>query len=140
VDEHAELSISTDKSKLDIPMIHSFLSERSYWAQGRALEVVKRSIENSLCFGMYERGRQIGFCRVITDRASFAWLADVFILESHRGRGLSKWLVQTVIAHPDLQGLKRFVLVTKDAHELYRQYGGFDSIDTPENWLQRKNK
>jgi GNAT superfamily N-acetyltransferase len=129
--------ISTDKNKLDINIIHQYLSERSYWAQGRSLENVCQSIEHSLCFGVYKDEELVGFARVVTDYATFAWLADVFILESHRGQGLSKWLVACITAHPDLQNLKNFLLATKDAHELYRRYGGFELLEKPERWMMR---
>ena len=116
-------SISTDKELLDIVVIHQYLSLESYWAKNIPLEVVKRSVEHSLCFGVYHHSTQIGFARVITDKATFAYLADVFILPQHRGKGLSKWLVTTIHAHPDLQGLRRWILGTKDAHGLYAQFG-----------------
>jgi GNAT superfamily N-acetyltransferase len=131
-------SISTDKSKLDVGVIHEYLSERSYWAQGRPLDVVRTSIEHSVCFGVYDGDRQVGFARVVTDYATFAWLCDVFILESHRGRGLGKWLIACVVAHPDLHGFRNFLLATSDAHELYRKYGGFDSLEKPEKWMKRR--
>jgi GNAT superfamily N-acetyltransferase len=130
-------SISTDKSKLDVGVIHEYLSERSYWAQGRPLDVVQKAIEHSVCFGVYDDDQQVGFARVVTDYATFAWLCDVFILESHRGRGLGKWLIACVVAHPDLRGFKNFLLATSDAHELYRRYGGFDSLEKPEKWMRR---
>jgi GNAT superfamily N-acetyltransferase len=130
-------SISTDKSKLDVGVIHEYLSERSYWAQGRPLDVVQKAIEHSVCFGVYDGDRQVGFARVVTDYATFAWLCDVFILESHRGRGLGKWLIACVVDHPDLRGFKNFLLATSDAHELYRRYGGFDSLEKPEKWMRR---
>jgi GNAT superfamily N-acetyltransferase len=129
--------ISTDKSKLNVGLVHEYLSERSYWAQGRPLDVVEMSIEHSVCFGVYDGDRQVGFARVVTDCATFAWLCDVFILESHRGRGLGKWLIACVTAHPDLRGFKNFLLATSDAHELYRRYGGFDSLEKPEKWMRR---
>ena len=129
--------ISTDKSKLDAGLVHEYLSERSYWAQGRPLDVVETSIEHSVCFGVYDGDRQVGFARVVTDYVTFAWLCDVFILESHRGRGLGKWLIECVVAHPDLRGFKSFLLATSDAHELYRRYGGFDSLEKPEKWMRR---
>jgi len=119
----AEYEISTEKDRLDVAMIHDFLSNRSYWAKGIALDVVKRSIENALCFGMYHHGRQIGFARVVTDLATAAYLGDVFILEAYRGRGLGKRLVKTIMDHPELQGLRLWLLGTKDAHGLYRRYG-----------------
>lgn len=116
-------SISTDKELLDMAVIHQYLSVESYWAKNIPLEVVKRSVEHSLCFGVYHHSTQIGFARVVTDKATFAYLADVFILPQHRGKGLSKWLVATIHAHPDLQGLRRWILGTKDAHGLYAQFG-----------------
>lgn len=132
-------ALSTDKSKLNIPRIHDYLSQRSYWAQGRPLEVVRRSIEHSLCFGVYHGAEQVGFARVVTDYATFAWLCDVFILETARGHGLGKWLIESVIAHPDLQGLRRFILATRDAHELYRRCGGFEVLRAPERWMEKFN-
>ncbi len=134
-------TLSTDPARLDISAIHDYLSQRSYWAQGRSRQVVERSITNSLCFGIYAPdGSQVGFARVVTDYATFAWLCDVFILENARGLGLSKWLVQAVTAHPDLQGLRNFVLATRDAHELYRRYGGFESFQSPERWMARPRR
>ena len=134
--ERGDYAISTDPARLDLETIHSYLSGSSYWAQGRPMEVVRRSIENSLCFGLYWRGRQVGFARVITDRATFAWLADVFVLDEERGRGLSKWLMETILAHPRLQGLRRWVLATKDAHSLYSRFG-FAPLKRPERWMER---
>jgi GNAT superfamily N-acetyltransferase len=115
--------ISTDPAKLDIGVIHQYLSQQSYWAQNIPLEVVQRSIANSFCFGVYYQEQQIGFARMITDKATFGYLADVFILPDYRGKGLSKWLMATIHAHPDLQGLRRWMLGTKDAHGLYKQFG-----------------
>jgi GNAT superfamily N-acetyltransferase len=129
--------ISTDQALLDLDVIQGYLSERSYWAQGRPLAVTQKAIENSLCFGVYEGEAQVGFARVVTDYATFAWLADVFILESHRGRGLAKWLVQCVVAHPDLQGLRQIILATRDAHELYRKYAGFQPVP-PDRFMSRR--
>ncbi|SHN27413.1 N-acetylglutamate synthase, GNAT family [Duganella sacchari] len=117
------LRITTDKAALDLPMIHQFLSERSTWAIGIPLALVERAIDNSLCFGAYLDGRQVGFARVTTDYATFAYLADVFVLEPERGKGYSKQLVEAVLSHADLQGLRRFMLATSDAHELYTRYG-----------------
>lgn len=128
--------ISTDKNKLDLKLIHRFLSNDSYWAKGRTLAVVVRSVENSLSFGIYKNNQQIGFARVVTDFATFAWVADVFIVNEHRGQGLSKWLMETITSHPDLQGFRRWVLATKDAHELYRQFG-FIELKRPERWMER---
>ena len=113
-----EYLISTDKNWLDLTLIHSFLTT-SYWAAGIPLEVVRRSIEHSLSFGLYKEDQQIGYARVITDYATFAYLGDVFILEPFRGQGLSKWLMEVVVTHPELQGFRRWILLTKDAHGLY---------------------
>jgi len=132
-----EFTISTDKTRLNIALIHEYLSQRSYWARGRTLEVVQKSIEQSLCFGLYRGDEQVGFARVVTDGATFAWLCDVFILEIARGRGLGKRLVRAVIEYPELQRLPRFLLATKDAHELYRRSGGFTNLQRPERWMER---
>ena len=115
-------TISTERARLDRDTIHGFLRE-SYWARGIPREVVDRSIENALCFGLYDGERQVGFARVITDRATFAYLGDVFVLDSHRGRGLSKWLMEVVMGHPELQNLRRWSLATQDAHGLYERFG-----------------
>lgn len=130
-------TISTDKSHLDIPLIHQFLSQESYWAQNIPLDVVQRSIDNSLCFGMYCHDQQVGFARVITDQATFAYLADVFVLPEHRGLGLSKQLMETISNWPALQGLRRWMLATRDAHALYNQFG-FMALDQPDLIMQRK--
>ena len=130
-----DLLISTDKTRLDRALIHSFLSERSYWAKGIPAETLNRSIENSLCFGIYQADRQIGFARVVTDLATFAWLADVFIIEEQRGFGFAKKLVAAIVAHPQLQGLRRFMLGTADAHGLYQQFG-FEPIKQVERFME----
>lgn len=132
-----DYTIDTDKARLNVPMIQQFLSQDSYWAQNVPLDVVKRSIENSLCFGVYQNEKQVGFTRVITDQATFAYLADVFILPEHRGKGLSKQLIETISNWPSLQGLRRWVLATRDAHTLYEQFG-FTALDKPEIFMQRK--
>jgi GNAT superfamily N-acetyltransferase len=130
--------VATGREAMDVGYIHAFLSTRSYWAQGRSLETVARSMENSLCFGLFSSGKQqVGFARVVTDYATFAWLCDVFIDEEHRGKGLGKRLVEAVVAEPRLQGLKRILLGTRDAHELYRRYGGFEPLKNPERWMER---
>ena len=104
------------------------------------MAVVQKSIEHSLCFGVYDHASQIGFARVVTDFATFAWLCDVFVIQGYQGRGLGKWLIQCIVAFPELQNLKRFILATGDAHELYRQYGGFDALQSPERWMARENR
>ena len=113
----------------------SFLSEISYWAKDRTFDQTKTAIENSICFGVYDSERQIGFARVVTDRSTFAYLGDVFILEEFRGRGLGKWLMETIISHPELQGLRRWVLATRDAHGLYEQFG-FSRLKFPDRWME----
>ena len=128
--------ISTDKAKLNLPFIHQFLTQ-SYWAENIPVEIVQRSIEGSVCFGVYEGENQIGFARVITDMATFAYLADVFIDEKYRGLGLSKWLMETIMAHPNLQGFRNWQLATRDAHGLYAKFG-FKQLDNPER-IMRKN-
>ena len=127
--------ISTDKLRIDASVVHRFLAQ-SYWAEKIPIEIVKRAIDNSLCFAMYRHSVLVGFARVISDFATFAYLADVFILPEERGRGLSKWLMQTIVDHPELQGLRRFTLATRDAHDLYAQFG-FTPFDTPERWMHR---
>jgi GNAT superfamily N-acetyltransferase len=133
--QRGEYTISTDKTRLVINVIHSFLNT-SYWAAGRSVETIRRSIDNSIPFGIYKDNQQVGFARVITDYATFAWIADVFVLEPHRGQGLSKWLMEVIISHPELQGFRRWVLATKDAHELYRRFG-FIELTRPERWMER---
>jgi N-acetylglutamate synthase-like GNAT family acetyltransferase len=115
--------ISTDSRKIDVEVVFRFLAEDSYWAQGIPRPVVETAIANSLCFGVYRGAAQVGFARIVTDRATFALVADVFVLEEHRGKGLSKWLMHEVMNHPDLAGLRRLLLLTSDAHSLYAQFG-----------------
>jgi GNAT superfamily N-acetyltransferase len=134
--QRGDYSISTDRALLDLDMVHDYLSNKSYWATGRSRETIRRSIENSLSFGLYNGAGQVGFARVITDYATFAWVADVFILEAARGQGLGKWLMEVVLAHPELQGFRRWVLATKDAHDLYRGFG-FVELTRPERWMER---
>jgi len=122
-------------ARLDLETIHRFLSEEAYWAKNRTLDQTRTAIENSICFGVYEGERQIGFARVVTDKATFAYLGDVFILEEFRGRGLSKWLMETIVSHPEIQGLRRWVLATRDAHGLYEQFG-FTELKFPERWME----
>lgn len=130
-----DFSISTSKDKLDIAFIHAFLSG-SYWAENIPLDVVERSITGSLCFGVYNQDKQIGFARVVTDEATFAYLCDVFIDEAYRGKGLSKWLMEVILAYPALQGLRRFMLATRDAHGLYKQFG-FTKLTFTDRWMHK---
>ena len=127
--------VTTDKTRLDLRVIHGFL-RRSYWAAGIPSEVVERSIRNSLAFGLFYDEEQVGFARVVTDRATFAYLADVFVPEGHTGRGLGGWMVEVVLSHPELQGLRRWMLATADAHGLYKRYG-FASLKSPEIFMER---
>ncbi|HKW57520.1 MAG TPA: GNAT family N-acetyltransferase [Candidatus Acidoferrum sp.] len=129
-----DILFSDDRALFDLSVIHDFLS-RSYWSAGVPRELLGRGIENSLCFGVYAAARQVGFARAITDRATFAYLADVFILEAHQGRGLGKRLIRFIRAHPDLQGLRRWHLVTRDAHNLYRQCG-FSAVSNPTRHME----
>ncbi|MGX5689227.1 GNAT family N-acetyltransferase [Arcticibacter tournemirensis] len=129
------IAISADKSMLDIPLIHRYLSEQSYWAKNIPLETVERSIENSLCFGVYSESRQVGFARVITDCATFAYLADVFVLPEYRKKGLSKQLLAFIREYPALQGLRRWMLGTADAHGLYRKFD-FSGLAHPERLME----
>lgn len=131
--------IYTDPAKANAEAIHKYLSEDSYWAENVAFETVKRSLEHSLCFSLYESGKQIGLARVITDRATFAYLCDVYVLPEFRGQGLSKWLMNCVQSHPDLQNLRRFMLATKDAHKLYAQFG-FKPVAAPERLMEIVNR
>ena len=131
-----EYEIDTDKRRLDIASIYKFLSNESYWATTRTLEQTLTAIENSLCFGLFKGREQVGFARVITGKATFAYLGDVYVLEHHRGQGLSKWLMKTIIEQPDLQGLRRWLLATRDAHGLYEQYD-FRVLVHPERWMER---
>src|SRR5260221_2212494 len=128
-----EYTISTNKSRLDIDTIYAFLKD-SYWAQNIPLEIVQKSIEHALCFGVYRGKDQVGFARVITDFATVAYLGDVFILEPYRGQGLSKWMMSCIMAHPELQGLRAWYLATKDAHGLYQQFG-FQPLADPSRFM-----
>ena len=137
--------ISTDKRKLNVVFIHDYLCNESYWAKNIPVDVVEKSINGSCCFGLYVNenanrlvNKQVGFARVVTDYATFAYLADVFIVEEFRGKGLSKWLVEFIMIHPDLQGLRRWLLATKDAHGLYKK-SGFLPLDKPERIMRFKS-
>jgi GNAT superfamily N-acetyltransferase len=127
--------ISTDPARLDRDLIHEFLHHEAYWALGVPRDVVERCIDNSICFGVFRGADQAGFARVVTDRAAIAYLADVFVVAEHRGRGLGTWLVESVMSHPDLQGLRRFMLGTKDAHALYERFG-FRPLEEPERMME----
>jgi N-acetylglutamate synthase-like GNAT family acetyltransferase len=129
-----EFVVSTERELLDLDRVHGFLRD-SYWAKGIPREVVVRSIENSLCFGLYAERKQIGFARVISDYATYAYVGDVFVVESFRGRGLGKWLMECVLQHPRLQGLRRWSLVTRDAHGLYAQLG-FGPLKKPQDYME----
>lgn len=130
--------ITNEKEKMDVEYIHHFLSTDSYWAENIPIEIVKKSIEGSVCFGIFESDKQIGFARVVTDNATFGYLADVFIDEMYRGCGLSKWLMETIMAHPELQGFRTWMLGTKDAHGLYTQFG-FTQLDEPDRIMRKTN-
>ena len=127
-------TISTDNLLLDFDMIYHYLDQDSYWSQGIPVETLKRAIQNSLCFGTYHQNKQVAFARVITGKATFAYICDVFVLPDHRNLGLSKWLIQTIKNHPDLQGLRRWSLATVDAHGLYIKFG-FTPITHAERWM-----
>ena len=130
----ADYEISSERGRMDVAAIHAFLT-RTYWARGIPLETVQRAIENSLCFGVFQGEAQVGFARVITDQATFAYLGDVYLLDEHRGKGLARRLVQAVLAHPRLQGLRRWLLVTRDAHALYRPHG-FEPVAHPDRIME----
>ena len=129
-----QFTISNDPARLNLESILDFFT-RAYWTKGRPPERTKRALANSLVFGVYEGEKQIGVARVISDYAIFAYICDVFIHEDYRGHGLGKWLVETILSHPDLQGLRRWTLATRDAHGLYKQYG-FDSPANPAGWME----
>jgi len=133
-------TINTDKSKLEVGMIHHFLYTTAHWAVGRPMRIVRRSIENSLCFGVYEGDRQVGFARMVTDGATVGWICDMFIIPGNRGKGLGRWLVECMMEHPDIEGLRRILLNTRDAHDLYKKFAGFRPLLAPESWLERFNE
>jgi GNAT superfamily N-acetyltransferase len=130
-----EFMVTTDPAKLDLAAIYAFL-RRAYWSEQIPREVIERAVKHSLCFGLFDGNTQVGLARVVTDHATFAYLCDVYVLESHRGRGLGKWLIECVMAHPQLQGLRRFNLVTRDAQGLYAPHG-FKPLAKPENHMER---
>jgi len=127
--------ISTDKSLIDFDTVYYYLDKESYWAKGIPAERLKKAIDNSICFGIYKENKQAAFARVVTDMASFAYICDVFVLSAYRRQGLSKWLIQAIKQHPELQGLRRWSLATLDAHELYAQFG-FTPLSKPANWME----
>lgn len=131
-----DYQLTTDLSRIDAAAVHRYLSEESYWARGIPYEIVERSMQHSLCFAILCDGQTVGFARVTSDRATVAYLGDVFVLPAHRGKGLSKWLVSCISAHPALQGLRRWMLATADAHGLYAQFG-FTAMKAPERWMER---
>lgn len=128
-------TISTDKSTIDFEKVYGYLDKESYWAKGIPAERLQRAIENSMCFVICKQKEFAGFARVVTDKATFAYICDVFVLEGHRRLGLSKWLMQTIAEHPELQGLRRWSLATADAHKLYTQFG-FTPLSKPQNWME----
>lgn len=134
-----EFCISNDKAKLNLDTIHNFLSTKAYWALNIPKDKVQTSIQNSLCFGVYHNEKQMGFAKVISDFSTIAYLGDVFILEEYRGRGLSRWLIESIKSHPNLQGLRRWILLTGDAHELYRKFGWTNLSDSTK-WMELHNK
>ncbi len=131
-----DYTISTDRNRLNIEAVHHYLAEESYWAKERTKEQTETAIKNSLPFGVYSGENQIGFARVVTDFATFAYLGDVYILEGFRGQGLSKRLMEVIINHPELQGFRRWILATKDAHKLYERFG-FSALKFPERWMEK---
>ena len=137
-ERRGEFVISTDPARLDLDVIHDFLNN-CYWAKSIPRDVVARSIEHSLCFGIYDvSGAQVGFARVVSDFTTVAYLGDVFIVESHRGQGLSKWMIECVMEHPALQNLRRWILLTRDAHELYSRFG-FTPLQSPQRYMELHN-
>ncbi len=134
-----QYTISNDPSLLNISFIYDYLTQQTYWAQNRSLDTVQRSIENSLNFGVYYLDEQVGFARVVTDAATFAWICDVFILPQHRKNGLGKWLVECIVNHPDLKPIRRLLLATRDAHGLYQNYGGFAPLANVDRWMEKFN-
>lgn len=136
--KHREFRVSDCQAHLDVEFIHHFLDKFSYWAKGISREAVVKSLDHSLCFGLFKGDQQIGFGRVVTDRATFAYLADIFIVEAYRGQGLGKWLIECILEHPELQGLRRWMLATADAHQFYGQYG-FTPLSNPARFMEKND-
>jgi GNAT superfamily N-acetyltransferase len=135
-DARPALRLSTEAGEMDVDAIHAYLSGESYWSRGIPREVVARAIRHSLCFGAFDGRAQVAFARVVTDRATYAYLCDVYVLDAYRGRGVGKWLMESIDAHPELQGLRRWGLVTRDAHGLYAQFG-YTPLARPERFMER---
>jgi len=135
--QREQYKISTDKNNLDEGMIHHYLYTTAHWAIGRPMNIVRKSIDNSLCFGLYDGDQQIGFARIVTDSAIVGWICDMFILPSYRSSGLGRWLVECMMEHPDVRSLRRILLNTRDAHNLYTKYAGFRPLLSPESWLEK---
>ena len=135
MDKSTDVRISIDRAEVDLAVVHAFLSQEAYWSKNIPRDVVEKSIENSYCFSAFINGVQVGFARVVTDAATFAYLADVFVLPEFRGRGISKKLMQSVQSHPELQGLRRWMLMTADAHKLYENYG-FSALAKPDRAME----
>jgi len=137
-EQRGDFMLSTDKSRLQVEVIHDFISNRSYWAKGQPLDVTERSIQHSVCFGIYKLGQQVAFARMVTDEATFAWLSDVFVDEAERGQGLGKWLVEAACRYVDQHGVNRTLLATQDAHQFYQKYGKFEALESKDNWMRRR--
>src|SRR4030043_1631354 len=138
--QRKQISMSTQKSRLGLRMTPHYLYTTAHWAVGRPMSIVRKSIENSLCFGLYDSGTQVGFARLVTDSAIVGWICDMFILPSYQSRRLGRWLVEWMMDHPDIKGFRRILLTTRDAHELYIKYAGFRPLLKPESWLERFNE
>lgn len=136
-EQRGDFLLSTDKERLQLDIVEDFLSKRSYWAKGRPMDVIERSIQHSVCFGIYKKGVQVAFARLVTDEATFAWLCDVYVEDSERGQGLGKWLVDAACRYVDEHGIKRTVLATRTAQTLYANYGGFEHFENPAFWMTR---
>jgi len=137
--KHGSLSISTDKNRLQMDVIHRYLTEEAYWTTGRTKAMTEKTIRHSLCFGVYHHDQQVGFARVVTDYTIFAYLCDVFIITEYQGQGLGKWLTEVILEVLDEEGVRWTMLATRDAHELYEEYGGFQKLHLPEKWMGRVN-